>query len=71
MDSELKKKVNIAIGMFVLSCLVCTIFFGWQSIIACIIGLSVIAAILQIFRGGPGSKSQHVAKPQKNRLKEH
>ena len=52
MDNDLEGKVNVIVGTFVVVCLASAFTFGLDSIIACIIGLFVIAAILQVFRGG-------------------
>jgi divalent metal cation (Fe/Co/Zn/Cd) transporter len=51
-DNDLEGKVNVIVGTFVVVCLASAFTFGLDSIIACIIGLFVIAAILQVFRGG-------------------
>ena len=52
MDNDLEHKVNMVVGLFVLSSLASTIFYGWHSVIVCIIGLLVLAAILQVLGGG-------------------
>ena len=48
-DENLEHKINVVIGLFVLSCLACTIFYGPYMLIVCGIGLLVIAAILNRF----------------------
>ena len=49
MDENLEHKINVVIGLFVLSCLACTIFYGFDMIVVCVLGLFVIAAILNWF----------------------
>jgi cobalamin synthase len=45
-DENLEHKINVVIGLFVLSCLACTIFYGFDMIVVCVLGLFIIAAIL-------------------------
>ena len=56
MNNSLEHRINVVTGIFVLSCLAATLFYGWEVIVVCVLGLFVIAAILQLFRdmtGGP------------------
>ena len=46
MEENLEHKINVVIGLFVLSCLACTIFYGPYMLIVCVLGLFIIAAIL-------------------------
>ena len=56
MNNELEHKVIVVVGIFILSCVAATFFYGIYPVIICIIGLFVIAAILQLFRGGTGGR---------------
>jgi hypothetical protein len=51
-DNDLEGKVNVIVGTFVVVCLASAFTFGLDSIIACVIGLVVIAAILHLVCGG-------------------
>ena len=55
MDNDVEGKVNVIVGTFVVVCLASAFTFGLDSIIACVIGLVVIAAILQLFSGDGNS----------------
>ena len=52
MNDELEHKIHVVVGIFTLSCLVSTIYYGFDMIIVLFVGLFVIAAILQGFGGG-------------------
>jgi hypothetical protein len=52
MDSNLDHQVSVVVGMFVIACLASAFFYGGYSIIVCVIGLFLIAALLGVFRGG-------------------
>ena len=52
MDDDSQLRISTVVGIFVLSCLALAFTFGLDSIIACIIGLVVIALILQLLSSG-------------------
>ena len=37
--------VLVVVGLFVISCIVCSFSFGWLPIIVCLIGLMLLAAV--------------------------
>ena len=45
-DSDLEEMIFGLIGLFVLSCLVGTLFYGWSMVVACLIGLAGMGALL-------------------------
>ena len=55
-DSEMMHGVHLIVGLFVLSCLASSYFFGWLSIAVCLAGLFVVAMILDAFDGGKGGQ---------------
>jgi ABC-type multidrug transport system permease subunit len=56
MDHDLEHRISVVVGLFVIASLASAYFHGWNSIVVCIIGLFVFAAILQMFCGGTGGR---------------
>ena len=47
MHHDLERKLILIIGMFVVSCLASSLFYGWDMIVILVIGLLLFAAILR------------------------
>ena len=56
MDSNLDHQVSVVVGLFVIWCLASACLYGRYPIIVCVVGLFVIAALLQAFRDGMGGR---------------
>ena len=56
MNENLEHKINVVVGIYVLSCLAASFYYGWYSIIVCAVGLFVMALLLQVLRGGTGGR---------------
>lgn len=46
MDPELTHKIHVVIGLFTISCFAVSFYYGWQAIVAWLIGLFLMAALL-------------------------
>ena len=46
MDPQLTHKIHVVIGLFTISCFAVSFYYGWQVIVTLLIGLFLIAALL-------------------------
>lgn len=46
MDPELTHKIHVVIGLFTMSCFAASFYYGWQTIFVWLIGLFLVAALL-------------------------
>jgi len=51
-NNDLEHKLILIIGLFVVSCLASSLFYGWDMVIILVVGLLLFAAMLRAIGGG-------------------